>query len=399
MSNYKIKDKKAIRGIIRELIGILKKNKKDLFALNKICTQDALCWIKEDWENVIDYLKNYERNNEKNFSKKIKPKGSVLIILSYNEPLLLSIIPILNALIGGNSVKLKPSRKAREIIKKIWLDSGIILKYNLDLVILFDVAPQLVGQQIKLVNAVYFFGGHDVAREISKLCADNFVEFFPEIETADCKVLNMKSRKDFNLERDISLTLRESFSHAGQICHRIQGVVIVGSLYHQYVDSLKKQFLVLGGSNSQCFTEDYKIDRDYLKKAICDIEDAHPEELICSNEEIGIPLLVVSPEKDCEFVKKAYFLPILWVIGFNSEKELLTFLNSRKYYLGLNIFSDDNAFVEFIIGSTKFSRYTINTAHTKIRSYEGWGGVWPSGYGGYKSWLEHFTNPYTIVRK
>jgi len=59
--------------------------------------------------------------------------------------------------------------------------------------------------------------------------------------------------------------------------------------------------------------------------------------------------------------------------------------------------SDDTSFTENIISSTKFSRYTINHSHTDLGYTEGWGGLWPSGYTGYKSWFEHFTDPYIII--
>jgi acyl-CoA reductase-like NAD-dependent aldehyde dehydrogenase len=344
-------------------------------------------------------LKKFEENNRKIISERRKPKGSVLIILSYNEPLILSIIPVLSALTAGNKVKIKPSRKAQEIVKKIWLDSGIILKYQLDLEILFNLTPALIAGQIKVVNAVYFFGGYNVAKKIAKICAKNFVEFFPEIEAADCKVVNYKRIKNFDFKKDAALTLDESFSHCGQICHRVQGIILIGDIYKKYVGVLRRQFLSLGEKIAIHLADDYEVDKEYLQKTLGDIEKSYPEEVIKFKNFNRLPMLVISPKFNSNFVRGAYFLPILWVMKMNSEEEVLTFLNSKKYYLGVNIFSDDNKFINRVINKTRFSRYTINISHTKIGFHEGWGGVWPSGFSGYKSWIEHFTDSFTIIQK
>lgn len=399
LNMFKIKESKFIGAVIKDLIRTFQKNKDDLFTLNHACTRDTTYWIEEDWNYVIDYLKNFEKNHKKIIRQKRKPKGSVLIVLSYNEPLILSVIPVLSALIGGNIVKVRPSKRAQTIIRKVWLDSGIISKYNLDLELLLDMATEKISHQIKLVNAVYFFGGYKVAKKLAKLCAENFVEFFPEIEAADCKVINLEKIGKYNLEEEIALTLQESFSHCGQICHRIQGIILVGNLCQTYVDSLKKHFLAFSKKVVQYLADDYEADEEHFKKAMEEIKMAHPKEILKSEGHDGLPMLVISPKIDSTFVKEAYFLPILWVINLNSKNDLLSFLNSRRYYLGINIWSADKKFISSIVDGTKFSRYTINVPHAKIRSYEGWGGVWPSGYAGYKSWLEHFTNPYAIIKK
>ncbi len=395
MYNFKIKNEKFIRPLLVDLIKILKTKKTDFFDLNEKCTQDTLYWIRTDWVSVIKYLKDYEKNNKEFFLKKMKPKGSVLIILSYNEPLILSIVPVLNALVAGNKVKLRPSRKANKIIKSLWVDSGIIEKYGLDMEILFDIEPEQVESQIKIVNAVYFFGGHGTAKKIFKLCARNFVEFFPEIEAADCKIFRFKNVDEINFKKDADLTLNESFSHCGQICHRIHGIIIVGPLYEQYVDSIKRQFLKL--KENKYIIKKYKPNEILFEKMICDIKKSRPTEVLGLKDKKKLPLLIISPNVKSDFIKNAYFFPSLWIIGFNNENEVISFLNSRKYNLGLNIFSDDGAFINKIIDKTRLSRYTINTSHISLSRDRGWGGVWPSGYSGYKNWIEHFSDPFEII--
>lgn len=98
-------------------------------------------------------------------------------------------------------------------------------------------------------------------------------------------------------------------------------------------------------------------------------------------------------------LKTLIFLPVLWVSFFDSKDKLVSLLNNRKFFLGININSHADDFINFIISNTKFTRYTINTSHSNIRSFENWGGSWPTGYNGYKSWLEHFSDKYVVIKK
>ena len=76
--------------------------------------------------------------------------------------------------------------------------------------------------------------------------------------------------------------------------------------------------------------------------------------------------------------------------------ELMGMIKSRFFRMGMNILSDDPVAVTRLVEETNFSRYTINMGHMECGD-EGWGGIWPSGSGGYKGWLEAFSNKYVIM--
>ena len=383
------------KNIINDLLTFLKKEKVDFLKLNKKCTQDTDYWILKDYKFVKLYLKNYTENNKKIFTKRLKPKGKIFIILSYNEPLVLSIIPTLNAIVAGNNVILKPSKKAFDIVKKIWIKSGIVDKYNLNLKIIQKLDCGDIEQIIKSVVAVYFFGGMETGSKIAKKCANNFVEFIPEIETSDFMIVNYDQNKKIN-KKLIKSVLHQSFSHTGQSCQRIHGVYVQQNNYKFFLDILKKEFINLINSKkiNKYITNDYKLNQNYYDSLLMDIKNAAPKEIVCKN---NIPIFVIKPRTKSIFINKAYFLPTLWLVSFQSQTELNSLIELRKFSLGMNIMSDKKNFIDNIIQSTNFSRYTINTTHINIRDNEGWGGMCPSGFFGYKSWLHHFSNAYTCI--
>lgn len=392
-----IKNKQHLDSLIDDLSSLISKKKAELFELNRKITLDTNYWISEDYEMVKSYLKNYTKNHcHSNLVNKIKPKGKILIILSYNEPFILSIIPVFNALVIGNQVILKPSRGAEGFTKIIWQKSGIVKKYGLKLEIVSSKTHDEIADFIQNVRAVYFFGSYKVAQNLAKICGEYYVEFYPEIETSDVKIFNKNSS---DIKNDILLTLRESFSHSGQSCQRIQGIFVHKHLYDNYVQILKQEFIKLCHSKDlNKFIDDQYVSAktDLLNLLMFDIEKSNPAEIIKVKK---LPLLIIKPKTESGFVKNASFLPVLWISPFNSEEELIGILNSRKFFLGINIQSDDDNFINHVINNTRFTRYTVNTSHINIRSQESWGGSWPSGFSGYRNWIEHFSDGYIIIRK
>ncbi|MDI6820891.1 MAG: aldehyde dehydrogenase family protein [Patescibacteria group bacterium] len=390
-----IKSKQKLANLITDLNKIIKKEKDELFRLNKKITLDTAYWIAEDYDTMKSYLKDYIKNLPAlDTIDKIKPKGKILIILSYNEPFILSIIPVLNALIIGNEVILKPSQGAEDFAKIIWQKSGLAKKYGLKLQIISPETHKETEGLIREVRAVYFFGSFKVAQRLAKICGKCYAEFYPEIETADVKIFN-KNLPD--VKKDVLLTLRESLTHSGQSCQRIQGIFVHKNLYNDYIKVLKQKFISLCNSKDlyKFIDDQYILARKNLLDLLhADIEKSEPAEVV---EVRTLPLLIIKPETESDLVKNAYFLPVLWTLPFESEERLIKILNSRKFFLGINIQSDNENFIKYIINNTRFTRYTVNSSHINIRPQEGWGGSWPSGFSGYRSWIEHFSDGCIII--
>jgi|GEM_PF-3466598 len=384
------------KSISIRLLEIINESKEFLFIENRKATSDTDYTISHDFEYIITYLRNYNKNNSEIFNKKLKAKGNILLMLSYNEPFILSIIPVLNALIAGNSVTVKPSKRCVDFFKKIWIDTGIIKNFNLKLEIISNSDQGIMENIIPQMHAVYFFGSFENAKIISKICAEYFVEFIPEVETADCKIFNI-SLED-SLERECISTIKQSFTHAGQSCQRVCGIFIPENSYERYKDVLIAEYHKMAKNSMYgIISPNFKSNSEYKELISTHIRQANPSEIIESKDCLG--KIVLNPNPLSDFVKSGYFYPILWVISYKNEIELIRCLNQRRFFLGLNIISDDILFINNIIDSTKFTRYTVNIEHIKIADSEGWGGRWPSGSGGYKNWIEHFSVPYHIISR
>lgn len=327
-----------------------------------------------------DFLQDFINTKGSSIPSNVKPKGNIFVILSFNEPLLLSIIPIFCALAVGNNVFVKPSSKCRELFEELWSIDDVLVN-NLTIL---DMDVSEMEMHIKNKDAVFFFGSQKHSESIYKICAKHHIEFIPEVEAADTKVVNLEEN-DPELKQDIENTLENSWSHDGKICQRICGVFVKGDIYDAYVARLKAFVTSHGFIDSKFIPQDNELDNAIMS--------SEPSSILHKSDSI----VVIKPKKDSEFVRNGYFARTLWVLPFSDIDDLIEQLNSRTYFLGLNIKSSDDDFTHTVIRKTRFSRYTLNDSHYKVDKDSGWGGNWPTGSGGYKKWYEAFGNKFIVI--
>ena len=95
-------NKFEVDSLCYDLVTWLNKKKSIIFKLNNECTQDTEYSIKIDFQFINQYLLSYSKNNSHFFNSQLKPKGKVILVLSFNEPLVTAIFPFLNTLVSRN---------------------------------------------------------------------------------------------------------------------------------------------------------------------------------------------------------------------------------------------------------------------------------------------------------
>lgn len=393
MNNSQFCPKNKTKKIIKTLIENIELNKKNLLDLSMKTTGNSLDDTLEDYKYVINYLKNYIDEHYDPLAKKgLKPKGSVLLILSYNEPIIMNTIVVLNAIIARNKVFCKPSRRSESIFNKIWTEDNRMA--NLELELHKINANKFKIENIPSVDTIYFFGGKNNAKKIAKYCAGNLIEFQPEIETADIGIVTDTPSNKKGLNLLTKKIVSDSYTHHGQMCQRIQGVFVNQKDYTRFIksiiDSYKSYNMVASSINCPI---------QYTNQIKLDISKSKPRNIFGDITKEYKPILIDSPSLSSDLIRKAYFYPILWVIKYKNTEDLIEHLNSREFFHGININGTDKNIISEIITKTRYSRITINSKHTEVKTKEGWGGVSPSGFGGNKDWLEKFSNQYTVLRK
>ena len=385
---------KNIRILVHDLLVYIQENADRLKKMNHAITGDTEYWIDNDYEYVLRYLRAYPDTHSLYLQQR-KPKGEVCIVLSYNEPFILSVIPILNALAVGNCVTVRPSSKSYEFLEEIWLESGIVSNYKLPMrLVQWDQSD--IHNHISEYHCVSFLGSFANAKKLARTCGEYYVEFLPEVEGADVQVIAPGTFKNTDEKLSVESTLVEAFSHAGQSCQRLHGVYVHKDEYDNYLSSLSEA-LANEGVFGKSIAKDKVFDESYIKLLDKDIDDSKPDEIWTSPFSSSIRVISGS-FPDSSFVQSAYFLPTFWVLPYRDSEEVIKWLQKRRFRLGLNIQSKDKSFEEKIIKNTNYARYTVNTSHVTISASEGWGGHWPTGFRGYRQWLDIYGNPFSVKR-
>ena len=206
------------------------------------------------------------------------------------------------------------------------------------------------------------------------------------MESADVCILSKSSSSLFSTTFLAENLIKEAFSHAGQQCQRLQGAYVEEDFFEEISAAIRERFVhMINTGEINIYTTEYQRSLPIASYA------SYATELISNNE--SFPLVLVNPfVKD--FIHSASFLPTLWLLPFTNINDLKQKLEERTFYNGINIWTADPKFAEYLTINTPDSRITINKSHTEIGVFEEWGGVFPSGVGGACSWLERFSNHY-----
>ena len=157
------------------------------------------------------------------FTVERKPLGVVLIVGPRNYPLFLPAVQLLQALVAGNAVLLKPAENCSAPLR--WMtdrlcDSGVLPD---DLVQLLPEAPAAAQEAVRVgVDKVIFTGASESGRQLLELMAARNTPGVFELSGADAVVV----RQDADLERTARAIAFGRELNGGQTCMAPQFVLV-----------------------------------------------------------------------------------------------------------------------------------------------------------------------------
>lgn len=385
---------------VRELCAALSRavaiNADKLHVACKKATNDCDDAYLHDYRTLLRNIETYMKVIDENDLICRKAKGRVLIILSYNEPLILSTDPVMLALITGNEVTVRPSSASAEVFTLIWSEAMSIVPWLKDRLTVIDSDKLTAVSLIPAMQAVYFFGSQRVAEKIAAECARHLVEFWPETEGCDFAIYTETAK--IQPPKFASYVIDESFSHGGQVCQRIQGVFVHASKYSEVVKSIKKEHAnrlrSAQGEYQHRRPSDVQIAERSRYASLLKLE---PTADYVHNGIDNMPSIITDISYQSDLCQKAFFIPTLWIIPYQSNDEIVNIMAQRPLQFGCNLWTKSDHLKRMITERTRYTRITLNTDHLRIREDEGWGGSQPTSYGGYIKWVNRFTNSFAVV--
>jgi len=319
-----------------------------------------------------------------------EPLGVVAAVVPWNSQLFLVAVKIGPALAAGNTVVLKASEHASaamlefgKLIEEAGFPNGVV-----NIVSGLGEPCGRILTTHPLVARISFTGGPKTARHIVRNSAENFAEVSLELGGKSPVVVF----DDADLESAVNGSMASIFGASGQSC-------VAGSRLYLH-DKIHDKFLTdLTGRASKILIGDPLAEETQMGP-LCTLGqlNACETQVAKAKEQGGTvhhggkqpahlnagwfyePTIVECPDQKMEIVDTEMFGPVLSVLRFKDEDEVVQKANDTKYGLASGIFTKDIARALRIQKRIRSGIVWINT-YRVVSPIAEFGGFKDSGYG------------------
>jgi aminomuconate-semialdehyde/2-hydroxymuconate-6-semialdehyde dehydrogenase len=282
-----------------------------------------------------------------------QPVGVVGCISPWNLPLYLFTWKIAPAIAAGNSVVAKPSEITPatayllgDICNKAGLPKGVLN--------IVHGMGATTGQAIvehPHIKAISFTGGTQRGAHIAKIAAPMFKKLSlelggknPNIIFADCDYADM-----------LETTVRSSFANQGQICLCGSRIFVEISIYEKFrKDFIEKVKQLNVGHPSKSTTDiGALVSKPHLEKVLNYIKTAKDEggKILCGGNKVSVkgyengyylePTVIEVETNACGVNQEEIFGPVVTIMPFKTEGEVLQMANKVKYGLSATLWTNN----------------------------------------------------------
>ena len=337
---------------------------------------------------------------------KYEPMGVALIIAPWNYPLIQCFLPSILAFLAGNAVVYKPSEVTplKGLYEEI-LDGCGFMKDAIQIVYGGkDTGAALIEQ---IPDKIHFTGSTMAGQQIMTAAAAHLIPVDLELGGKDPAIVF----EDVDIEKTANGLVWAAFTNAGQSCTSIERCYVHESIFDAMTEKIVALTKKLRLANHDC--EDCEADvgcmtADFqLKKVEAQLMDAKEKgaRILCGGAtiegtQIMPPTVVTDVTTEMELIFEETFGPVLPLIKFSSEEEVIELANDSEYGLSASVWSKDMKRAERVAGALKVGNVAINNHMlTEANPALPFGGIKDSGFGRYKGdfGLHTFSNIKSII--
>ena len=341
-----------------------------------------------------------------------EPVGVAACISPWNLPIYLLTWKIAPALAAGNTVVAKPSEITpmtafilSKICKEIDFPAGVL---NIVHGVGSNMGDALTTHPDTPI--VSFTGGTETGKHISRLAAPMFKKLSLELGGKNPNIVFA----DANFDKAVAMAVKAGFSNQGQICLCGSRLFIEKTIYERFKKSLIEKTSKLKVGNPKDDVDlGAVVSLDHMNKILSKIDQAKKEggKILIGGKRKVLPddfsdgyyiepTIIEGLSHTCEVNQEEIFGPVLTLIPFDSEEDVIKMANSTKYGLSASIFTEDISKGHRVAAQIKSGVVWINTWLLRDLRIP-FGGMKQSGVGregGFKS-LQFFTEPKNVCLK
>ncbi len=328
-----------------------------------------------------------------------QPLGSVLIIGPWNFPVHLTLMPLIGALSAGNTAVVKPSELAPATSAEI--HSLIASKFEPEEVAVVegdvDTASELLRQPF---DKIFFTGSPRVGRIVMKAAARHLAPVTLELGGKSPAVVHGDAQMDVSVRR----IWWGKTINAGQICIAPDFAAVHESQREAFIRESVKTL-------AEFYPDGYRPGENYTQI----VNEEHFERLTGLLEDADVLLggrtdpqtrfiepTLIAAGWDDEIMEEEIFGPILPLVTYADDTEIIGRLTGQPPPLALYLFTRDDDFQQSINREVPFGNGCINdTILQMINPKLPFGGVGTSGMGSYHGWhsFDTFSRRQSVLDK
>jgi aldehyde dehydrogenase (NAD+) len=295
-----------------------------------------------------------------------EPKGACLIIGPWNFPFMLTLGPLVSCLAAGNTAIIKPSELTphtsqlmRDMVKEFFEE---------DLVTVIEGDAQVATQLLKLpFDHIFFTGSTAVGKIVMRAAADHLCSVTLELGGKSPTIIDTSA----NLNDAAKRIAFGKFLNVGQACVAPDYILIDKTVEQKFIDLLKQNISKLYAANGSINSQSPDYGRIVNVRNFNRI-DALVQDAIQLGAKVELngasdatsrffhPVILSGVSTDSKIMEEEIFGPVLPIISYNSEEEILPIILARPKPLGFYIFSTRKAFQQKLTDSVSAGAVCIN---------------------------------------
>ncbi|NOY47511.1 MAG: aldehyde dehydrogenase [Chlorobi bacterium] len=282
-----------------------------------------------------------------------QPIGVVGCISPWNLPLYLFTWKIAPAIAAGNCVVAKPSEITPmtayllgDILKEAGLPKGV-----LNIVHGLGTSTGQAIVEHPGIKAISFTGGTATGAHIARVAAPMFKKLSLELGGKNPNIIFADCDYDDMLET----TVRSSFANQGQICLCGSRIFIEASIYEKFKTDFvtKVKALKVGHPSEEDTNIGALVSKPHLEKVMEYIEIAKQEngKILCGGNRVTVedyengyylqPTVIEVETDECRINQEEVFGPVVTIMPFHTEEEVLKMANKVKYGLSATLWTNN----------------------------------------------------------
>ena len=317
------------------------------------------------------------------------PVGVVAVISPWNFPFQLSMVPVLSALIAGNTVVLKPSEVTpltgeviNEIFRRIGLPEGVLEVVQGD----GSTGAALAESD---VDKIFFTGSVATGRKIMAAAAKKPIPVELELGGKDAMIVCA----DAHLERAARAAVWGGLVNCGQMCVSVERILVESSVHDRFVALLEREVgkLRVGGPDEHADVGPMTFGRQ-IETVERHVRDARAKgaKIVAGGQRMDRPGQFFQPtvltdvRPDMEIYSDETFGPVLPVMRVRSVDEAVRLANDHQYGLLGSVWTRDVEKGLEIASRLECGQVTVNDVVISVGNPTlPFGGVKSSGFGRY----------------